>query len=153
MMIHPVGKNASPAGAAGVAYGTCLTGQIGNVEFTGKAAHCGTAPWEGINALDAATLAYSAIGMLRQQMRPENRIGIGIKEGGQKSNITTPHTTIEYSIRTRTLKEARSIKTRVENCFRGAALATGCEVVFKDVYVIPELTFIPSLQNCSQIIN
>ncbi|OBT93223.1 hypothetical protein VE01_08849 [Pseudogymnoascus verrucosus] len=132
MMIHPVGKDAVPAGTAGVAYGTCLTGQIGNVEFTGKAAHCGTAPWEGINALDAATLAYSATGMLRQQMRPENRSGIVIKEGGQKSNITTPHTTIEYSIRTRTLKEAKSIKTRVENCFRGAALATACEVVFKD---------------------
>lgn len=94
-----------------------------------------------------------AIGMLRQQMRPENRSGIVIKEGGQKSNITTPHTTIEYSIRTRTLKEAKSIKTRVENCFRGAALATACEVVFKDAYVIPELTFILCLQNCSQIIN
>ncbi|KFZ10557.1 hypothetical protein V502_08054 [Pseudogymnoascus sp. VKM F-4520 (FW-2644)] len=133
MMIHPVGKDAIPIGAAGIAYGTCLTGQISNVEFTGKAAHCGTAPWEGINALDAAALAYSAVGMLRQQMRPENRIGLVIKEGGQKSNITTPHSTVEYSIRTRTLNEAKSMKTRVENCFRGAALATGCEVVFKDV--------------------
>ncbi|KGO61226.1 Amidohydrolase [Penicillium expansum] len=137
MMLHPVGKGAIPTGTTGLAYGTCLTGQVWNVEFTGKAAHAGTAPWEGINALDAAALAYSAVGLLRQQMRPANRIGLVIKDGGKKSNITTPHSTVECSIRTQTLKEAKSIKTRVENCFRGAALATGCEVTFKsamDVY-------------------
>ena len=72
MMVHPVNKGAIPTGAAGLAYGTCLTGQIWNAEFTGKAAHSGTAPWEGINALDAAALAYSAVGLLRQQMRPAN---------------------------------------------------------------------------------
>lgn len=142
MMLHPVGKGAIPTGTTGLAYGTCLTGQVWNVEFTGKAAHAGTAPWEGINALDAAALAYSAVGLLRQQMRPANRIGLVIKDGGKKSNITTPHSTVECSIRTQTLKEAKSIKTRVENCFRGAALATGCEVTFKSAYVILELRFI-----------
>lgn len=76
MMIHPVGKDAVPAGTAGVAYGTCLTGQIGNVEFTGKAAHCGTAPWEGINALDAATLAYMPLGCSDSRCDPRIEVGL-----------------------------------------------------------------------------
>jgi metal-dependent amidase/aminoacylase/carboxypeptidase family protein len=37
-------------------------------------AHASVAPWEGSNALDAAFLAYSAVSVLRQQVKPENRV-------------------------------------------------------------------------------
>ena len=43
-------------------------------------AHAALAPWEGRNALDAAFLAYSNISVLRQQMRPDQRVH-GIVEG------------------------------------------------------------------------
>lgn len=43
-------------------------------------AHAAAAPWEGINALDAAFLAYSSISVLRQQMKPTHRVH-GIVEG------------------------------------------------------------------------
>ena len=43
-------------------------------------AHAALSPWEGKNALDAAVLAYSSIGLLRQQTRPTYRIH-GIFEG------------------------------------------------------------------------
>lgn len=43
-------------------------------------AHAALSPWEGINALDAAVLAYNNISALRQQLRPTARVH-GIFEG------------------------------------------------------------------------
>lgn len=43
-------------------------------------AHAAAAPWEGQNALDAAFLAYSAVSVLRQQIKPDHRVH-GIIEG------------------------------------------------------------------------
>ena len=37
-------------------------------------AHTGLSPWEGKNALDAAVLAYTSVGLLRQQIRPTHRV-------------------------------------------------------------------------------
>lgn len=37
-------------------------------------AHAGAVPWEGVNALDAAFLAYANISALRQQIKPTHRI-------------------------------------------------------------------------------
>ncbi|KAF8966342.1 hypothetical protein BDZ97DRAFT_1917719 [Flammula alnicola] len=44
------------------------------VEYFGRSAHAGGAPWEGTNALDAAFIAYSGISMMRQQMKPDHRV-------------------------------------------------------------------------------
>ncbi|RKL33479.1 hypothetical protein BFJ72_g9995 [Fusarium proliferatum] len=52
-----------PAGAAAVG-GRSLA--IFRGIFTGEPAPAGVVPWNGINALDAASLTYSAISMLRQ---------------------------------------------------------------------------------------
>ena len=35
------------------------------VTYKGKAAHAAAYPWEGMNALDAAVMAYTSISMLR----------------------------------------------------------------------------------------
>ena len=41
------------------------------IVYTGKAAHAAAFPWEGVNALDAAVMAYTSISVLRQQMKPD----------------------------------------------------------------------------------
>ncbi|KAI0769231.1 hypothetical protein BC629DRAFT_1534680 [Irpex lacteus] len=46
------------------------------VEFFGHTAHAAYAPWEGQNALDAAFLAYSAVSVLRQQIKPTHRVQV-----------------------------------------------------------------------------
>lgn len=43
------------------------------VEYFGKTSHAAGAPWDGINALDAANIAYSSISAMRQQLRPNDR--------------------------------------------------------------------------------
>ncbi|RBQ77687.1 hypothetical protein FVER14953_05680 [Fusarium verticillioides] len=101
--------------------------------FTGEPAHAGVVPWNGINALDAASLTYSAISMLRQQIRPTDRLNLYIKEGGQMTNIITARSVVEVGVRTLTLRENEKLQERVRNCFKGAALATGCKIEFESV--------------------
>lgn len=49
--------------------------------FTGVPAHTSMQPYMGRNALDAATLAYQACGLLRQQMPPSDRLHAVIADG------------------------------------------------------------------------
>ena len=44
------------------------------VSYTGKASHAAAFPWNGVNALDAAVLAYNNISVMRQQCKPDWRI-------------------------------------------------------------------------------
>ena len=40
------------------------------VKYFGKSSHAAGYPWEGVNALDAAVLAYTNISCLRQHFKP-----------------------------------------------------------------------------------
>ena len=44
------------------------------ITYIGKASHAAGFPWDGVNALDAAVMAYTSISVLRQQMKPDWRI-------------------------------------------------------------------------------
>ncbi|GFY66315.1 peptidase M20 domain-containing protein 2 [Trichonephila inaurata madagascariensis] len=61
-----------------------------NVDFKGKEAHAAAFPWEGRNALDAAVAAYQNIALLRQQMKPSNRVHAIITNGGAE-DFNEPH--------------------------------------------------------------
>jgi amidohydrolase len=112
------------------AYGTCMASAKFRATFTGKASHAAAAPHEGINALDAAVLAYNGTSMLRQQIKPDQRIQGVLLEGGYKPNIITPKSVLDYNVRGATLKETKALQERVAKCFEGAAIATGCQVEF-----------------------
>ena len=45
-----------------------------NVTYKGKSSHASAYPWEGLNALDAAVLAYNNVSAFRQQMKPKWKI-------------------------------------------------------------------------------
>ncbi|KAH7156028.1 metal-dependent amidase/aminoacylase/carboxypeptidase [Dactylonectria macrodidyma] len=128
LMLHPTPPDDNTPDLDGISYGTCLAGYRFKVTFTGKAAHAGAMPWLGNNALDAATLSYNAVSMLRQQIMPTDRINIIIREGGLSSNIIADKTSIEACTRSATLKRMISLRDRVYKCFEGAAIATGCQV-------------------------
>ncbi|XP_056150082.1 xaa-Arg dipeptidase-like [Lampris incognitus] len=98
------------------------------IRYRGKASHASAYPWEGVNALDAAVLCYNNLSVLRQQLKPNWRVHGVIKHGGVKPNIIPAYTECEYHLRTPSRSELPIIKAKAENCFRSAALATGCEV-------------------------
>ncbi|XP_061479298.1 xaa-Arg dipeptidase isoform X2 [Rhineura floridana] len=101
------------------------------VKYYGKASHAAAYPWEGVNALDAAVLAYNNLSVLRQQMKPTWRVHGIIKNGGVKPNIIPSYAELEFYLRAPSLRELSILTEKAENCFRAAALATGCEVELK----------------------
>lgn len=143
LMTHPMSGAMFPAkkGLAGMAYGTCIASAKFRVTFTGRPAHAAAAPHNGINALDAAVLAYNGISMLRQQILPSQRIHGIIMEGGEKANVIPSRSKLDFNVRSETIEETKVLQARVMKCFEGAALATGCEMHFEE-YVSILLTAI-----------
>lgn len=69
--------------------------------------------------------------MLRQQIGDGQRVQGVILEGGERPNIITPKSVMDFNIRGKDIKEARLLQERVRKCFEGAAVATGCTVSFE----------------------
>lgn len=51
-----------------------------------------------------------------------------IKNGGVKPNIIPSYTELEFYLRAPSMKDLSVLTEKVENCFKSAALATGCKV-------------------------
>lgn len=129
LMIHPTPPvDHSKPEIAGISYGTCLSACGVNATFTGKPAHAAAMPWAGVNALDAATLSYTAVGLLRQHILPSDRINIIMPEGGTAHNVIPERSRIRCNARSQTAARMKSLMHRIEDCFKGAATATGCAV-------------------------
>nr|KAJ3419654.1 hypothetical protein HK105_006696 [Polyrhizophydium stewartii] len=120
LMAHPGTQNALR--------GVWLAMVSFSIEFFGKPSHASALPWEGVNALDAAVLAYQSVSVLRQQTLPSNRIHGIIKHGGDAPNIIPEYTKMEYYIRSERIEDLLELKAKIFKCFEGAALATGCTV-------------------------
>lgn len=54
-----------------------------------------------------------------------------ITNGGEAPNVTPSYVSASYRARSLTKNQLKSLKTRVEQCFKGAAYASGCEVKVK----------------------
>ena len=123
MMIHPT------SGVTRVNEGFLAVTGI-TVEFRGRAAHAAAFPHLGVNALNAAVLMYMAVHANRQQLRRDaNAVIHGvIKEGGVASNIIPDRAVLQFGVRSSDDSYIPELVEMVENCARGAALATGCEV-------------------------
>ncbi|KAI7864591.1 hypothetical protein BDF14DRAFT_1731888 [Spinellus fusiger] len=119
MMLHPFSRD-------GMYLGYFALDKL-TVEFFGRASHAGMAPWDGINAVDAIMQGWDNLSMLRQQMLPTNRIHGIITEGGKSANVIPDYASASFMARSVTRKELDSLKERLENCFKAAALATGCD--------------------------
>ncbi|CAI7591048.1 unnamed protein product [Penicillium glandicola] len=133
LMVHPIPMipdEPELMGMATVIEGGYLANDKVKVTFTGKPAHAAAAPWEGINALDAVVSAYVNISMLRQQILPSQKVHGVIINGGDRPNIIPMSTTVEYYIRSPTVKTLQSLTEKVVKCFEAAATATGCTVEF-----------------------
>ncbi len=108
-------------------------GSLGNVSktmrFIGKEAHA-SRPFEGINALNAATLAMSAIGLLRETFRDEDAIRIHpiITKGGDIVNIVPAEVKMETYVRGKTIDGIVNANNAVNRALNGAAYIIGAKV-------------------------
>jgi amidohydrolase len=125
MMIHPWPDDRLE--------GTCLAVSHFDVTFTGKSAHASAAPWEGVNAGDAMTIAQVAIGLLRQQLRPGDQVHGIVTGGGQAANIIPETVTGRFMCRSRTLEGLALLEPRITACFDAGARATGSSVAYQSL--------------------
>ncbi len=98
------------------------------VVFHGVSAHAASAPFMGRNALDAVTVAQVGMGLLRQHMLPSDRMHAVVTDGGLVPNVVPERAEMSVIVRSLDAATLRDLVTRVEDVFRGAALATGCGV-------------------------
>jgi amidohydrolase len=125
LMVHPwPGERLAP---------NCLAVSHFDAHFTGREAHASAAPWEGINALDAVTVAEVAIGLLRQQLPPGGQVHGVITDGGRAANVVPGSASARYMCRAPTLDDLGRLDPRVRKCFEAGALATGARLEFEEV--------------------
>jgi amidohydrolase len=105
-----------------------IAASVFDVHYTGKESHASAFPELGVNAADALTIAQTAIGLLRQHIRPMDRIHGIITKGGDAPNIIPAHTSAKYMIRAETLSELNELSPKVMRCFEAGALATGSKL-------------------------
>jgi amidohydrolase len=117
MMVHPAPFDAVMP--------KIIAASMFEVAYTGKASHASAFPELGINAADALTVAQTAIGLLRQHIRPSDRIHGIITDGGDAPNIVPAHSRAKYIIRSETVKELVDLRAKVHRCFDAGAIATG----------------------------
>ncbi|MGD9517030.1 peptidase dimerization domain-containing protein, partial [Mycolicibacterium sp.] len=102
------------------------------IHYTGRESHAAVAPYLGVNAGDAVTVAQVAIGLLRQQLAPGQMVHGIVTDGGQASNVSPGHTEMRYTMRANDSESLRALESRMAGCFAAGAVATGCEHVVSD---------------------
>src|SRR6201997_4805719 len=119
VMVHP--------GPVDIASARSLTLSAVRVEYRGKEAHASAAPFLGINAADAATVAQVAIGLLRQQLAPGQQVHGIVADGGKVANVIPAHTELQYTMRATEASSLADLEAKVGDCFLAGAVATGCD--------------------------
>ena len=96
------------------------------VNITGRPAHAGLAPEEGINAL---TVAADAIGQMKlSRIDEETTANIGVVKGGQATNIVMPELFIEAEARSTNADKLADQVAHMISTFEAAAEKHGAEV-------------------------
>ena len=119
VMIHP--------GPIDIARARSLAASQVEVTYLGREAHAAVAPYLGVNAADAITLAQTAIGLLRQQFAPGEMAHGIVTDGGQAPNVIPARTVLLYLMRATDAASLRHLEDRMADCFLAGAVATGCD--------------------------
>ncbi|MFC1950859.1 amidohydrolase [Chloroflexota bacterium] len=100
------------------------------IEFIGRSAHAGAAPHEGVNALNAANIALSAIHTQRETFRDEDAVRVHpiITKGGGSVNAVPDDVHIETFVRGKTIDAILDANEKVDRAVRAGALAVGGKV-------------------------
>lgn len=110
--------------------GSPANGFVGKmVHYKGKEAHAGGAPFEGINALNAAEIGLAAIHAQRETFRDEDHIRVHpiITKGGDLVNIVPADVRIETYVRGANVNAILDASKKVNRAFEAGAYAVGAE--------------------------
>ncbi len=100
------------------------------IQFLGRGAHAGGSPHLGINALNAATRALTAIHFNRETFRDEDTIRVHpiITKGGEAVSAVPADVRMETFVRGRTVEAILDANRKVDRALRAGAMAVGATV-------------------------
>lgn len=105
-----------------------------NIIYKGKSAHAGGSPWDGKNALYAATLGINACNAIRERFKEADIIRFHpiITNGGAIVNAIPESTVLESYVRGKTFEAITSANKQINQALCGAALSIGANVEIID---------------------
>ena len=105
------------------------------IQFIGKGAHAGGSPHLGINALNAATLALSAIHYNRETFRDNDTVRIHpiITRGGDAVSAVPADVRMETFVRGRTIEAIMDANRKTDRALKAGALAVGANVTIQTI--------------------
>ena len=114
------------------------------IRFLGRGAHAGGSPHLGINALNAATLAMSAIHFNRETFVDTDTVRVHpiITKGGEAVSAVPADVRMETFVRGKTLDAIMDANRKVDRALRAGAMAVGATV---NIQTIPG--YLPMLQD------
>ncbi|WP_125617029.1 M20 family metallopeptidase [Specibacter cremeus] len=98
------------------------------VTFHGRSAHASAHPWDGINALDAMTVALTAIGLARQQLEPGQQIHGCVDSAGTAPNVIPELATGQWMVRAHDVDSLARATTVLNRCLEAGAIAAGARL-------------------------
>ena len=106
------------------------------ITFKGMEAHAGSAPWGGVNALNAAMLGIMGIHAQRETFKDSDAIRVHqiLSKGGDSVNVVPSDIRMEMMVRGATIEAMKDACRKVDRALRGGAMAVGSEV---DIVNIP----------------
>ncbi len=117
---------------------TVKKGSVGclakRVVYKGKSSHAGGSPWNGCNALYAASQGLNAINAIRETFREQDQIRVHpiITKGGNAVNAIPDEVIIESFVRGATFEAMQKSNEKVNRALCGAALSLGGNVDIQD---------------------
>jgi amidohydrolase len=109
---------------------------VKRIRFLGKAAHAGSLPQLGVNALNAAMIAMNAIAAQRETFWEKDTIRIHpiITKGGDAVSVVPSEVRMESFVRGGSLEAVLDANKKIDRCLRAGAMAMGAEV---EIHTIP----------------
>lgn len=106
-----------------------------NIRFLGRAAHAGSTPHEGVNALYAANLGLTAINAIRETFCEASYIRVHpiMTKGGEIVNVIPADVRLETFVRGKTFDNIIAANKKVDQALAGAAIAMGAGLEIEDL--------------------
>ncbi|HEV8536629.1 MAG TPA: M20 family metallopeptidase [Candidatus Limnocylindria bacterium] len=119
---HPESRAEWRVGATGL-------GVVGKrVTYTGVAAHAGSAPEKGRNALNAVIRLFVGVDGWREHLEPDSRVHGVITDGGKAMNVVPARAEAVFGLRAPGRETLDGMVERFAGIAEGAALLTGTKV-------------------------
>lgn len=126
-MVHTSSSFSARYGSVG-----CIAKKI---QYKGKASHAGGSPWNGKNALYAATCGLNAVNAIRETFKEADIIRVHpiITNGGAMVNAIPAVANLESYVRGASFEGILEANKRVNQAFIGAALSIGTNIEICDM--------------------